>query len=313
MDYEQILYERDGGKVRITLNRPEKLNAMTPRLQRELSDALWQADGSAGVHVIILKGAGRAFSAGYDISPLSGGGGGGDGAHAAATAAAGPPAGERRGRREFDDDAWYLERDQRLRMTLMEVHTPVIAQVHGYCLAGGTDVALLCDIVIAAEDAVLGFPPVRNQGSPVQHMWTYLVGPQWAKYLLLTGDQVSGTEAARIGLVLKAVPHDKLEAEVEALADKMCRIDPAVLSANKRIVDIALELMGAHTVQRMSAEMDSRARLAPGVREFYRIIGEKGLKEALQWRDGAFADLTGSEAAAARKGEQEARLEEKQP
>ena len=89
MDYEQILYERDGGKVRITLNRPEKLNAMTPRLQRELSDALWQADGSAGVHVIILKGAGRAFSAGYDISPLSGGGG--DGAHAAATAAAGPP------------------------------------------------------------------------------------------------------------------------------------------------------------------------------------------------------------------------------
>ena len=99
-------------------------------------------------------------------------------------------------------------------MTLMEVHTPVIAQVHGYCLAGGTDVALLCDIVVAAEDAVLGFPPVRNQGSPVQHMWTYLVGPQWAKYLLLTGDQVSVEEAARIGLVLKAVPHDKLEAEV---------------------------------------------------------------------------------------------------
>ena len=214
----------------------------------------------------------------------------------------------RRGRREYDDDAWHLEQAQRLRNAIMDLHTPVIAQVHGYCLAGGTDLALLCDIVVAANDAVLGFPPVRNQGSPVNHMWTYLVGPQWAKYFLLTGDQVSGEEAARIGLVWKAVPHDHLETEVEALADKMCRIDPAVLSANKRIVGIAMELMGARTLQRMSVEIDSRARLAPGVREFYRIVEEKGLKEALQWRDGAFDDLTGSETAQRRRAEQESRL-----
>jgi enoyl-CoA hydratase len=232
------------------------------------------------------------------MSPLSA-----DETHAVGVAAEG-----RRGRREFDDDAWYIERDQRLRQALLDIHKPVIAQLHGYCLAGGTDVALLCDLIVAAEDAVIGFPPVRNQGSPVQHMWTYLVGPQWAKYFLLTGDQVSGEEAARIGLVLKAVPHERLEAEVEALADKMCRIDPAVLAANKRIVNIALELMGARTVQRMSAEMDARARLAPGVREFYRIVMEKGLKEALAWRDGAFADLTGSETAEKRRAEQEARL-----
>jgi enoyl-CoA hydratase len=300
MPYEQILYERDGAKVRITLNRPEKLNAMTPRLQRELSDALWEADATADVHAIVLRGAGRAFSAGYDISPPRTV----EEAHATGIA----PGDGRRGRRDFDDDTWWIERDQRLRNTVLDVHKPVIAQVHGYCLAGGTDLALLCDLVVAAEDAVLGFPPVRNQGSPVNHMWTYLVGPQWAKYFLLTGDQTTGAEAARIGLVWKAVPHDQLEAEVEALADKMCRIDPAILSANKRIVNIALEMMGARTIQRMASEMDSRARLAPAVRQFYQMIAEHGLKAALEWRDAPFSDLTGSEVAERRKAEQEARL-----
>jgi enoyl-CoA hydratase len=285
MDYEQILYEQDGGKVRITLNRPDKLNAMTPKLQRELFDAFWRADADAEAHVIILRGAGRSFSAGYDISMTYRE----DEAHA-------PGSGGRRGWREFDDDTWYLERDQRLRNAILDLHKPVIAQVHGYCLAGGTDLALLCDIVVAAEDAVIGFPPVRNQGSPVNHMWTYLVGPQWAKYFLLTGDQVTGTEAARIGLVLKAVPFERLGAEVDGLAERMCRIDTGVLAANKRIVNIALEMMGARTLQRMSAEMDSRARQAPGVKQFYRIAAEQGMKAALAWRDGAYEDLTGGAA-----------------
>jgi enoyl-CoA hydratase len=297
MDYEQIVYEQDGGKVRITLNRPDKLNAMTPKLQRELHDALWRADADAEAHVIILRGAGRSFSAGYDISMTYRE----EEAHA-------PGMNGRRGWREFDDDTWYLERDQRLRNAILDLHKPVIAQVHGYCLAGGTDLALLCDMIVAADDAVIGFPPVRNQGSPVNHMWTYLVGPQWAKYFLLTGDQVSGTEAARIGLVLKAVPFDRLETEVDALADRMCRIDTGVLAANKRIVNIALEMMGARTVQRMSAEMDSRARQAPGVKQFYRIAAEQGMKAALEWRDGAYEDLTGSETATRRKAEQQARL-----
>jgi enoyl-CoA hydratase len=297
MDYEGILYEEDSGKARITLNRPDKLNAMTPKLQRELHDAFWRADAAKDVHVIILKAAGRSFSAGYDISMSYRE----DESHA-------PGMNGRRGWREFDDDIWYLERDQRLRNAILDLHKPVIAQVHGYCLAGGTDLALLCDIVVAAEDAVLGFPPVRNQGSPVNHMWTYHVGPQWAKYFLLTGDQVSGKQAAEIGLVWRAVPFDQLEATVEALADRMCRIDTGVLASNKRIVNIAMELMGARTVQRMSAEMDSRARQAPGVKEFYRIAAEKGMKAALEWRDGSYADLTGSETAAQRKAEQEARL-----
>jgi enoyl-CoA hydratase len=292
-----LLYDVKDKIATITLNRPDKLNAMTPKLQRELFDALWRADSTAEVHVIIIRGAGRSFSAGYDISMTYRE----DESHA-------PGANGRRGWREFDDDTWYLERDQRLRNAILDLHKPVIAQVHGYCLAGGTDLALLCDLVVAAEDAVLGFPPVRNQGSPVNHVWTYLVGPQWAKYFLLTGDQVSGVEAARIGLVLKAVPFERLEAEVEGIAYRMCRIDSGVLAANKRIVNIALEMMGARTIQRMAAEMDSRARQAPGVKEFYRIAAEKGMKAALAWRDGAYEDLTGSETAQRRKAEQEARL-----
>src|SRR5688572_8711027 len=145
-DFETILYEVDGGKARITLNRPEKLNALSRQLQRELNTALWEADNDNRVHVVILRGAGRAFSAGYD---LTAGGRGEDYAD------------RYRGRTKIDDDIWSMEQAQRDRMAIFDMHKPVIAQIHGYCLAGGTDVALLCDIVIAADDAVIGFPPVR--------------------------------------------------------------------------------------------------------------------------------------------------------
>jgi len=121
-------------------------------------------------------------------------------------------------------------------------------------------------------------------------MWTYLRGPQWANRLLPTGDSVTGAEAARIGLVLMAVPADELERTVEALADRMCMIDPHLLAANKRAVNLALELMGARTMQRLAAEIDARAHLAPAVREFNRIAREQGIKAALEWRDPKFGD-----------------------
>ena len=304
MDFETILYEKDGGKARITLNRPEKLNALSAKLQRELNTALWEADNDAAVHVIILRGAGRAFCAGYDLTPMQS-----------------PPKRDDRseaytavyrGMASLDDDVWQLERQQRDRMAIWDIHKPVIAQVHGYCLAGGTDLALLSDIIIAADDAVFGFPPVRAMGSPPAHMWTYLVGPQWAKYFLLTGDSVTGKQAAEIGLVLKSVPSDSLEAEVEAIASKMERIDVELLSPNKRIVNMAMELMGARTMQRLAAENDGRAHLAPAVREFGRIAMTQGLKAALEWRDGQFGDSRGSDDYKQRRAEQEARLRQSQ-
>lgn len=169
MDFETVIYAKEGGKARVTLNRPDKLNALSMKLQRELNAALWEADNDRDVHVVILRGAGRAFCAGYDISPMQG-------------QRRQAPADEAytdvyRGVGTLDDDIWQLERQQRERMAIWDLHKPVIAQVHGYCLAGGTDLALLCDIVVAADDAVIGFPPVRAMGSPVAHMWTYLVGP----------------------------------------------------------------------------------------------------------------------------------------
>src|SRR6266508_17935 len=278
MEYTDIIYERDGGKARIILNRPEKMNALTRTLQHELNDALWEADNDTGVHVVILKGAGRTFSAGYDLTGAGG------------MAPAGRPGVEYRGRTKLDDDIWRMEQAQRDRMAIFDMHKPVIAQIHGYCLAGGTDTALLCDMVIAAEDAVIGFPPTRSMGAPPAHMWTYLCGPQWAKRLLLTGDSVSGADAARIGLVLQAVPRDQLEEAVESLADRLCMIDTDLLSANKRICNMALELMGARTIQRMAAEMDGRAHQADAVREWGRISREQGLKAALEARDSKFGD-----------------------
>ena len=293
MEFETILYEKEGGKARITLNRPEKLNALSMKLQRELNQALWEADNDSQVHVIILRAAGRAFCAGYDLTPMQ----------------SPPPKTDKdeaytnvyRGGTSMDDDIWQLERQQRERMALWDVHKPVIAQVHGYCLAGGTDLALLCDIVVVADDASIGFPPVRAMGSPPAHMWTYLVGPQWAKYMLLTGDSIDGKKAAEIGLVLKSVPAAELEAEVEAIASKMEKIDVELLSPNKRIVNVALELMGARTIQRMAAENNGRAHQAPAVREFARIAMTQGLKSALEWRDSKFGDGRGSEAARAKR------------
>lgn len=305
MDFETVLYEKDGGVCRITLNRPEKLNALSFRLQKELSDALWEADNDTQVHVVVIRGAGRAFSAGYDLTPMSTPGG-----RRAQIGREETYTNVYRGAATLEDDIWQLERQQRLRMALWDMHKPVIAQVHGYCLAGGTDLALLCDIVVAAEDAVIGFPPVRAMGSPVAHMWTYLVGPQWAKYFLLTGDSVTGAQAAEIGLVWKAVPADQLEAEVAALAAKMAQIDIELLVPNKRICQMALELMGARTIQRMAAEMDGRAHTAPAVREFARIARDQGLKAALEWRDGRFGDSRATAEYQRRRAEQETRLRE---
>lgn len=280
--FNSILYEVADGRARITLNRPDKLNALSLELQAELSEALWEADNNQDVHCVIIRGAGRAFSAGYD---LAGGGG-----RVPVSRVEDRGGNNYRGGRSIDDDAWQLERAQRYRMALFDMHKPSIAQVHGYCLAGGTDVALLCDMVIAAEDATIGFPPARDLGALPNNMWLYNVGPQWAKRLTLTGDTVTGAEAAEIGLVLKAVPADLLEAEVEGLADRMALIDPDLLSANKRIVNLGLELMGARTLQRMAAENDVRGHNTRAAAEYMRSVQEHGLKETLRRRDAKFGD-----------------------
>ena len=278
--FEYLRYEIERGRARIVLARPAKRNALSQALLGELDQALWEADNDTAVHAVVLKGDGLGFCAGYDLTPqpaVAGGDGSGP------TYRAGPFS-------NFDDDVWRLERGQRLRMTLFDMHKPVIAQIHGFCLAGGTDLALLCDMVIAADDTRIGFPATRDLGSPPNHMWLYHVGPQWAKRLLLTGDSITGAEAATLGLVLKAVPIAALEAEVEQLLDRLALIDPALLAANKRIVNVGLELMGARTLQRLAAENDARGHLATSAQEFLRQARDGGLVAALRERDAKFGD-----------------------
>jgi len=279
--FESIIYEAADGRARITLNRPDKLNALSLSLQQELCEALWEADNDRSVHCVIIKGAGRAFSAGYD---LTGGGG------AVPVSRIQDSDRSYRGGRSIDDDAWQLERAQRFRMAIFDMHKPCIAQVHGYCLAGGTDIAMLCDMIIAAEDATFGFPPARDLGALPNNMWLYNVGPQWAKRLTLTGDTVTGAEAQDIGLILKAVPPDLLEQEVESLAGRMAHIDPDLLSANKRIINTGLELMGARTLQRMAAENDVRGHNTRAAAEFRESVKENGLRDTLRARDAKFGD-----------------------
>src|SRR5688572_20179707 len=240
---ELVKFEVSERVARITLNRPEKRNALSHPMLQELHGALLEADDRTDVNVIVLAGAGKDFCAGYDLVTSYSD-------RKADEAGATQEVSYRSVSGTIDDDCWQLEATQRQTLTMYDVDKPVIAKVQGNCMAGGTDLALMCDVVIAAEDAKIGFPATRANGTPPNHMWVYHVGPQWAKRLLLTGDCLWGRDAARIGLVLDAVPADKLDEEVNELARRMSFVDADLLAAQKRVVNMALELSGAKTLQR---------------------------------------------------------------
>ena len=276
MSYEFIKYEvTDNGVAKVLLNRPEKLNALSLPLQAELYDCLQAADDDPVVRVITLRGAGRAFCAGYDVTPPQ-------------TDEDRRASEERRG--NIRQDMHRLRKTARLMTSVFDLSKPVIAGIHGHVIAGGTDLALHCDMIIAADDANIGFPPVRSMGTPPTHMWTYMVGPQWAKWFMLTGETVSGKEAQEMGLVLKSVPAEGLDAAVDGLANKIAKIPWEMLAANKSIVNKALDLMGRNMMQVIAAETDAVSHQSSIVREFNRISSEEGLKAALAWRDAPFQD-----------------------
>lgn len=284
-----LLFEVVGAVARITLNRPEKRNALSFQLLAELRDALLEADDREDVHAILLQGAGKDFCSGYDLTA----------AYDQWEAEAGD---ETEGNRvtyrpsggSIDNDTWAMERNQSIPDLIFMLHKPVIAKIHGNCLAGGTDLAFRCDIVVASEDARIGFPATRANGSPPSHMWTYHVGPQWAKRLLLTGDIIQGREAAKIGLVLDAVPADEIDEFAINLAERVALVDPDLAATQKRIVNLAMEQMGMLNIQRMAIEMDARAHLGTGPRrmQFKADMRDGGLKQALANRDGPFGDST---------------------
>lgn len=259
----------DVDRVRyLTIDRPDKRNALTPDLLAALVDAVRRAEADPGVGCVVIRGAGSGFCAGMDIDP-------------AATDLAFDD-------RSVADELALLDQFGRLE-EIWRSRTPVVASVHGHCLGVGTDLAFCCDITLAATDARFGYPPVRSMGAPPSHMWTYLAGPQWAKRLLLTGDQIDGTTAARAGFVLDAVPPAELARLTHELADRISRVPPDVAAANKSMCNKVLELMGRSVAQELARETNVFAHQSPHAVEFGRIAADQGLKAALAWQEQRFS------------------------
>jgi enoyl-CoA hydratase len=281
---ETISFDVADHVARITLNRPEKRNALSGAMLRELNQALLEADDRNDVNVILFSGAGRDFCAGYDLTDSYGGG--------EDTSLAYDPAQYRSRAGTIDDDIWNMERQQELTLLMIDLHKPIICKIQGNCLAGGTDLAFSCDIVLAADDAKIGFPAARANGTPPTNLWIYHCGPQWTKRMLFTGDTMSGLDAARIGLALEAYPAEALDHEVSEMARRIAAVDAEILATHKRVVNAQLELMGAKNSQRLALELDARAHLSKGPRrgKFRADMVEHGLKEALKNRDAPFGD-----------------------
>ena len=279
---ECIRFDVDGAVARITLNRPEKRNALSGLTLRELHQALLEADDRRDVNVILLSGAGRDFCAGYDLTDSYGG--------KADASDEYDPACYRSRSGTLDDDIWNLERQQDLTLVMLDLHKPIIAKIQGNCLAGGTDLAFSCDLVLAADTAKIGFPAARANGTPPTNLWYYHCGPQWAKRMLFTGDTISGIDAARIGLVLESFAPDNLDGAADDMARRIAAVDAEILATHKRVVNMQMELAGARQSQRYAAEQDARAHLSAGPRRmrFKQDMAEHGLKEALTNRDEPF-------------------------
>ena len=269
-DEPAVLVESIGAVRRLTLNRPDRHNPLTGRCIRELLAAVGDADRDPTVRAVVIRGSGRSFSSGYGVL--------------AEDTEPGEPAGP--GGIEGDVTSMIELGTGWARVWHCAV--PVIAQVHGNCLAGGTDLALHCDIVVAATDARIGFPPVRSMGVPPTNMWLYHVGPQWTKRLLFTGDTLSGTEAASVGLVQAAVPAAGLDDYAMALAARIALVGRDLLAANKRVVNHGIDLMGRAELQRFAAINDAVAHRSADARAFTARAAEVGLKQAVRDRDRPF-------------------------
>jgi enoyl-CoA hydratase len=269
-DRSLLLIEDIGPLRRLTMNRPEKLNALNGELVEALSTALAEAEEDDGVSVLILRGAGRAFCAGYDLEEDAG---------------AGP----------MDSAGWYLEleRSAARMLELIDHPKPVIAQVHTYCLAGGTDLMLACDLCVCSDDAVFGYPDIRFGSGVVTMLLPWVVGTRKAKELLFTGhDRISAEEALRIGLVNRVVPAAELDDATVALAEEIAKNEPFVVRATKRAINRVWELSGMREGVAANVELDVMIEAAnlPQRDEFRRITQEQGLKAAIAWRDARFRD-----------------------
>ncbi len=281
MSYETILYESADAVATITLNRPERLNTIVPPMPDEVEAAVAAAVRDGEVRVIVLRGAGRSFCAGYDF-----GGGFGHWDEWLTTD----------GRHDPGKDAAFataqsLSPTQKF-MSVWRSPKPVIAQVHGWCVGGGSDFALCADLVIASEDAQIGTPYSRVWGAYLSGMWIYRLGLARAKYHALTGRPLSGREAADVELINEAVPFERLEARVAALASELAQIPMSQLAVQKLMVNQAYENMGLASTQTLGPILDGVMRATPEADQFVARAEAHGVRAAVAQRDGPFGDYS---------------------
>jgi enoyl-CoA hydratase/carnithine racemase len=270
MSYDTIIYEQPEERiVRITLNRPAKLNAMSPELLGELDEALTAFERDREARVLVVRGAGRAFSAGYDLTS----------------------GGESGGRFTVTEDRWRMRKLVERWQRLWNLPKPTIAQVHGYCLAGATELAGHCDIVFAAEDAEFGHPAGRTLGViPTLSMWPYLIGMRRTKEFLFTGDSMTAAQALEYGLVNRVYPRERLDEETLAYARRVAKVPVDMLTLHKAATNRFFELMGVYAAEQSASEFDAIAHQTATAREETRKMREQGLKRALHERDESFRE-----------------------
>jgi enoyl-CoA hydratase len=285
MSFSTLLYEKDHRIARITLNRPERLNAIDERMPGEIRRAVEQANADDDVHVIVLAGAGRAFSSGYDLKSFA------EGETAGIQPMPWDPMRDYKLMRGWTEDFFSLWRS----------YKPTLCKVHGYAVAGGSDIALCADIVIMAEDARIGYMPSRVWGCPTTAMWVYRIGAEKAKRMLFTGDTIDGRTAKEWGLVHDAVPADKLDAAVDALADRIAGVPKNQLMMQKLMINQAYDNMGLANTQMVATLFDGITRHSPEGVWFKQYAEAHGFHAAVEWRDSGRAIPEGREGLAASK------------
>lgn len=270
IDNELVLIDEPAPKVmRLTMNRPEKRNALNHPLRGAILNALRAGDQDPNVHVMIVRGAGPSFSAGYDLA-------GGNEGHQYPFYT---PGGDGQWPRHVTE-GW---------MSIWDLGKPVIAQVHGYCLAGGSELATGCDLVYIAEDAQMGYPAVRF-GVPDMHFHAWFLGMRRAMEMMITGDSITGLEAVAEGWANRAFPADKLDAAVIEVASRIAALPPEVVQLNKRVVHRQMDHMGMRAGIRAGTELCAIGTHTKAMAEFMAVAKEKGLTNALQQRDQPFND-----------------------